>query len=111
MAELKLNAFVKKHKNGICINLSFSDYFYALKRQGGKGPLILTGTGGKELPTPNVTIRALAKKMKGDWVLKSVRTIGQHLILSDQTDAENILKMFPGEKRQYGLHPVPKTPS
>jgi hypothetical protein len=98
MPRLKRNAFIDKHQKGICVNLTFSDYYHAKRRAKG-GSLKLAGTA-KTIPTPNELLAALGAKMKGDYVLESNKTAFQRFILAEEQDAKALLKMFPHERAQ-----------
>jgi len=101
--KMALNDFIRRHGTGIGINLIFRDYYDALQRRkrARRGAAAkFKFKDGQELPTPNEVVREMMKKAKGDYVIESERTIAQKILLADPSDAENILKAFPGQRRQ-----------
>jgi hypothetical protein len=101
MAQLSQNEFIAKHKTGFCLNLIFRDYHFELQsrkklKQTGK----LRFRDGQELPTPNEVVRELMKKVKGDYIIQSQQVTIQKLILSDNTDVQHLVKMFPRQVQQ-----------
>jgi hypothetical protein len=100
MPRMSRNELIDKYTKGVCINLTFSDYYHLKKHMKGKPLKLKTG---KVLPAPNALMTALAAKATGDFVLESENVVFQHFLFANEKDAAAFIKMFPGESPRTSL--------
>jgi hypothetical protein len=117
MAKLTRNAFIEKHKHGTLVVLDFADA-RILKRQATTRTKQATkkvakpqvkllrarDKDGKDLPTPNQIVQALAKAaLKGDYFIESgVAGTVQSLFIADDTEAKALADSFPHAAAKRG---------
>jgi hypothetical protein len=93
MPSIQWNTFIDKHKTRFCIMIRFRDYAELRKKV--KGPI--TTTDGKEFPTPNALLKAMAKLVKSDYTIKS-GPVSQIIMISDKSEAEQFANAIGGRQ-------------
>ena len=100
MPKLNWNAFLGKHKSGICIEFVFGDYHdlqASMRRARATGARIVKS--GKVLPTPNAVMTKLAAEaVKGDYTIRADGPI-QTLLFANGDEAKHVAKEFKATKK------------
>jgi hypothetical protein len=87
MPYIQWNTFIDNHKTRFCVMIRFRDYAELRKKV--RGPIVTKE--GKQFPTPNALIKAMAKLVKGDYTIKS-GPVSQIVMIADKEAAEQFAK-------------------
>jgi hypothetical protein len=93
MPSVQWNTFIDTHKVRFCVGIRFHDYADLRKKV--KGPIMTTD--GKDFPTPNALVKAMAKRLKGDYTIKS-GSASQIIMIADKAEAEAFAKALGSRK-------------
>ena len=87
MPNIQWNTLIDKYKTRYCVVIRFRDYQELRKKV--KGPIMTKE--GKEFPTPNALVKAMAKRLKSDHAIKS-GPASQLIMIAEKTEAEQFAK-------------------
>lgn len=97
MPNVQWNKFIDDHNDRYCVAVHFQDYAQLKKRVKGT----ITTTEGKVYPTPNELVRAVAKRLKQDYAIKS-ENASQLIMFADKAEAAAFAKAFGAKEWQKG---------